>query len=148
MVLHYLMTATDLMTVTHLILENQKLYAWAESKRTFNFKDTSYTWCLTWHQSLWFEFKDTSNSSNLTCYACQYPKNANFWLILGPSIASILKRPHINIIKYVTFSSSNYASALCFKGEWWSGGGKNVEHELRQFLRACNFKFAPNPCHK
>ena len=23
---------------------------------------------------------------------CQYPKNANFWLILGPSIASILKQ--------------------------------------------------------
>ncbi len=44
--------------------KNSTLLFPAESINEKNrFKDTSYTWCLTWHQSLWFEFRDTSNSS-------------------------------------------------------------------------------------
>ena len=45
-------------------VDNQKVVKKAPS----HWLTYTCTWCLTWHQSLWLEFKDTSNSSNLTYY--------------------------------------------------------------------------------
>ncbi len=90
MVLHYLMTVMYLMTVTYLTQENDINHIRLNKQHLLP--------CITYYVTyLYFSHIERPQNNCLQCFGWKYLWNLH----------------HRNIFKYVTFSSSNYASSLC-----------------------------------